>query len=167
MIPIGIAGPAGSGKTTVAEMIRLVVPDTAIVPFAKPLKDYARRLGWNGEKDERGRRLLQLLGTDCGRMCISENLWVDKWEKCVDADFRWCRAVIADDVRFDNEAEKITARGGFVVRLTGRQDHTLSAEHPSERGLTVPCRAVIDNSSTLADLSQSVFQVLREQGLVQ
>ena len=71
----GIHGPAGSGKTTMAKGLigALLNHDDAthtILPFAKPVKDVARNMGWNGEKDEKGRRLLQLLGTECGRECI-------------------------------------------------------------------------------------------------
>ena len=78
---IGIAGAAGAGKSTVAKTIVDVFGQThaKILPFAAPLKKFAIDLGWNGKKDKRGRRLLQLLGADCGRDCIDKDIWVKHW----------------------------------------------------------------------------------------
>jgi len=64
MIILGLCGKAGAGKTTAAKMICLEFDDAYILPFAQPVKKYAMLMGWNGKKDTKGRRLLQLLGTD-------------------------------------------------------------------------------------------------------
>jgi len=47
---IGIAGRAGSGKSTFAKMLAEHLDSFAILPFARPLKDIARQMGWNGEE---------------------------------------------------------------------------------------------------------------------
>lgn len=124
---IGICGPAGSGKSTLAGLLltQLHNEDVAqvplgeglgavILPLAGPLKDIARQMGWDGQKDERGRRLLQLLGTECGRQCIDPDIWVKRWRKIASG---W-RIVIADDLRYDNEANEFD----FIVHVGGRAE---------------------------------------------
>lgn len=127
MICIGIHGPDGSGKSTVAAIIEqhcmLKNVPVLVLPFAKPLKDYARMLGWNGEKDAKGRRLLRLLGTECGRECIDTDLWVKKWAKMAN-DFGQqyvdC-VVISDDMRFFNEYIEIRKQPiSITIKLKGR-----------------------------------------------
>jgi hypothetical protein len=129
---IGVAGPKGSGKTTVANILANKL-NGVIVPFAKPLKDIARSLGWNGKKDEKGRRLLQLLGTECGRECIDQDIWVKKWLAYVDIHVL-SSVVIADDVRFENEASMILKNNGTLIEVK-REGYEYSDEHASEKGL--------------------------------
>jgi len=159
---IGISGNMGAGKTTFAEMLREELNNyhlkARILPFAKPLKDIAIELGWNGQKDEKGRKLLQLLGTDVGRECINEDIWVTKWlteatklqiEEDVDI-------IISDDTRFINEATAIKESRGFLIEVYGRKYETNIGilDHASERGIqtTELITQSIDNSGTLGDL---------------
>ncbi len=80
---IWLTGIPASGKTTLAEMLleefnKDVDTLASIVPMAKEIKRIAREdFGWDGKKDENGRRLLQVLGTEAGRM-YDENIWVHK-----------------------------------------------------------------------------------------
>lgn len=65
---IGLAGKAGSGKSTAAGILSgLLSADGDVVlvmPFAAALKAYCRRFcGWDGQKDDYGRRLLQSVGS--------------------------------------------------------------------------------------------------------
>jgi len=106
---IAIAGKMGSGKSTVASMLAKHAEarglTVEIIPFAKPLKDLATQIGWDGEKDSKGRRLLQLLGTDVCRDCIDKDYWAKRWRTAAEASE--ADIVIVDDVRFDNEAEAL------------------------------------------------------------
>jgi thymidylate kinase len=146
-IRIALTGPMGSGKTTIANAIKERYGSQAIIlPMAQPLKDFAKQMGWDGRKDKRGRRLLQLLGTECGRKCISEDVWVDKWDEEAN---KWSGSiVICDDCRFDNE----TAVMNMVFELPMRFDECTTwwqkikkiwrykrgLVHKSERGITMP-----------------------------
>lgn len=135
IVLIGIVGKAGSGKSTLANTLNKILP-SSVIPFTQPLKDFARQLGWNGVKDDKGRRLLQLLGTDVGRKCIDEDLWINKWCNLIESD---CESVdtdyyiIADDVRFRNELNCIHNFKGIIIRVI-RQNHNLlsGTEHVSE-----------------------------------
>lgn len=126
MIVIAIHGPMGCGKTTACDYIKSVLTERGVsnvlLPIAKPLKDFARQLGWDGAKDEKGRRLLQLLGTECGRKCISDDIWILKWKDAVEeAD---TSVVLCDDMRFLNEYTGIKIMNVYhkviTIKLTGR-----------------------------------------------
>jgi hypothetical protein len=95
---IGLCGQKGSGKTTVANMIRELRPGTALIAFADPLKEFCSKvLDWPREALEDGdyketpderyqmpdggdyltpRIAFQKLGTEWGRACYP-NVWVD------------------------------------------------------------------------------------------
>lgn len=57
-----LSGKAGSGKDTAGDYL-VSQYGFRKYAFADKLKEIAFLLGWNGEKDDRGRRLLQDLGT--------------------------------------------------------------------------------------------------------
>ena len=151
---IAITGRAGSGKSTFAKMLAEHLDSFTILPFAKPLKDIAYSMGWNGEKDDKGRRLLQLLGTECGRECINENIWVRKWQER--AHEIGAKFTIADDCRFDNEAEICD----FVINLTGRQDDNCDSKHKSEHGVSSTYfHAILPNKWDMRFLGQEAEQL--------
>ena len=162
---VGIIGDIGSGKTTLAKMLQ-TRHDGIIIPFAKPLKDLAKSLGWNGEKDEKGRRLLQLLGTDILRNCIDPEWHTKRWYEIVlNAYGSGKQVIIADDVRFINEVENIRSKGGFIVRIIGRRYgnvpskidnfiYNQSRQHSSELAMkAIKQDLTIDNSGSFTQLS--------------
>jgi len=132
---IGIAGKAGAGKSTIGHFLNNLIPESFILPFADEVKNVAKYMGWDGQKDEKGRRLLQLIGTECGRMCINSDLWVTRW---LDTAYRHAdigrRIIIADDVRFENEAN-IIRRLGSIIHILGRSDPSVDPTHASETGI--------------------------------
>lgn len=143
---IGFTGRAGVGKTTCAAALSQALKahiDSALAvivcPFSAPLKRFALDMGWNGVKDDKGRRLLQLLGTEVGRECIHEDIWVSKWLEHTNA---WRRAgclVIADDIRFNNEARAVRDLGGWVFEIVApAREINLGSlgEHKSEAGIS-------------------------------
>lgn len=105
---VGIAGYAGSGKDTAADV--LVELGWERMAFAGALKDLASRIGWDGRKDDPGRRLLQDLGVGC-RDVLGADVWVNALMGSLPE-----RAVIVD-VRFPNEVAAIHDHGGLVVRV--------------------------------------------------
>lgn len=145
---IGIAGAAGSGKNTVADMI----PDSITIQFADPI--YAMVASMTGvpesvlrDRDYKDRtlpalgctprRLLQTIGTDWGRRMISPDVWVMLAARRVEqlhAD-GWATVVLAD-VRFPNEAEWIRqGMGGQVWRVERPGLVPISDKHASEAGI--------------------------------
>lgn len=102
-------------------------------------------------------RLLQVLGTECFRTLVGEDVWVDATLNAWRAAGR--PPTVITDVRFPNESAAIRAAGGVVILVVreagktadGREDshaseHALDAEEPD---------VVIYNDSTLAQLAGS------------
>lgn len=146
----------------------------AWLPFAGPLKEVAYFMGWNGQKDEKGRKLLQLLGTECGRRCIDENIWVNKWQAKA-LDFSQTDVVlVADDLRFQNELECVLKMSDdfevFLVLIERPQGWWLRFKkkflpfllHPSERPLKFKDLNVIHivNDGTIEELRMKLEPLL-------
>lgn len=161
---IGLCGPAGCGKTTIAEGLR-DRRGFKIVSFADPLYDAVSLItGLPVEKlkdrtvKERElpgigrspRFLLQTLGTDWGREMVSEDIWVRAAMARIQPD----EDVVVPDVRFDNEAEAIADTGGqvfYVVRPGWRCLEAHAASHASERGVSIDKLSGFIDNSGLAD----------------
>lgn len=135
---IGIAGPLGSGKTTMAkifeEKLKVITNEILYIPFARKVKEFAYQLGWDGNKDEKGRKLLQLIGTECGRQCIGEDIWTNFWR--ADVIEKKAKYVITDDVRFENEVRVIKEFEHRLIKIKGRNEvEVTEITHASELGL--------------------------------
>lgn len=144
------------GKTTAADHL---VERHRFVKYAlaDPIKEFARLgFGWDGVKDDRGRRLLQEVG-DVGRH-YDPDLWLDRFAARLEAD-RPARAVV-DDVRLEREVEYLRSMGFFVALVVRppEQIPTLATDvgrraHATETGLEgVELDATLDNSTTFEAL---------------
>ena len=178
---VGLVGHKESGKSTVAQ--HLTSQGFAVVPFAKPLKDMLRAIGLEdvhltGSLKEKPCHLLlgrtprwamQTLGTDWARNTIHPDLWVHLWRE---AALHARTSVVADDVRFENEAATIRRLGGTLVRITrvvpdymSFGQHALRVasgdSHASEVELdSIHCDAFLENNGTIDDLLAAVDVVL-------
>jgi len=172
---IGLYSPAPqSGKTMVAGVLSDY--GHVIIPFAGTLKDmvvpmlgalgYSYPRAWEmllRDKDaivpEIGvsvRHMLQTLGTEYGRQCLHPDVWLICWRKQAERHAK----VVADDVRFTNEAALIREMGGemWMVRRPGVERNT---GHASEGGLDgFDFDRVIENDGTLDELRTKVLAAL-------
>jgi hypothetical protein len=107
------------------------------------------------------RHLLQTLGTEWGRECISPDVWVKCWKRNVKYYLTSDLPVICDDVRFPNEAEAIRELGGelWLVTRPGTRRHTSHASEGSLDDFPYFDRR-LTNNGTLIDLYQSVRRVI-------
>ena len=142
---ICIGGEAMSGKDTTAVILKHVLEDRGykvlITHYADLLKFICRNyFGWNGEKDEYGRSLLQRIGTDCVRK-KNPDFWVDFILEVIGFFEGEWDYVILPDARFQNELFKIEEAGYKMFYIRVRRldfDNTLTEEqrrHPSETSL--------------------------------
>lgn len=147
---VGLAGYAGSGKDTAASaLIGIGYQRRA---FADPLKQLAATIGWDGHKDDHGRKLLQDLGVGCRQV-----LGVDVW---VNALFDTATGpIVVTDVRFPNEVEAIANRNGVVVRIT-RPGCVPALGHVSETALDDIKLPTIVNDGDVFDLHSRLFALL-------
>lgn len=116
-----LGGKAGAGKTTAAiyildKLISYSSLVTELIPLAKPIKILAEEwFKWDGKKDDKGRRLLQVLGTDAGR-AYNENLWVEHLDNSILGTVFIPHFVLVDDWRFPNEASYF--ENNFMYEVT-------------------------------------------------
>lgn len=101
------------------------------------------------------RHAMQTLGTEWGRDCIDENLWVRSGLARAKAYLEQGRSVVLDDIRFPNEAQAIEDAGGFMVRVV-RPGAEITVPHPSEGSL-----ADWDFAATI--INDSSLEVLQRQ----
>lgn len=166
---IGLAGPAGSGKDTVAEMIQRMYGYKRIA-FAHTLKNMLAIAGMPEPEREFKEALLpglpfswrqaaQTLGTEWGRS-LDPDLWVKLTMMNME---KHPGNYVISDVRFPNEVKAIHAQGGVVVHIRGRKTNLTSsaAGHASEVSLPAgPDDLQIDNSSSMGQLQDSVIVVM-------
>lgn len=172
---VGLYSPAPqSGKTAVAGI--LSERGMASIPFAGTLKDMIipmlTALGYDYPKawelvlrdkeyvlPEVGvsvRHMLQTLGTEYGRQCLHPDVWLTCWHKKAER----FNSVVADDVRFLNEANLIKSLGGQMW-LVRRTDVQRTTSHSSEGGLDdYEFDRIIDNDGTLDELRTKVIAAL-------
>lgn len=170
---IGLCGAAGSGKDTVASILR----ETAQfyrVAFADPLYEMAaivtgllpedlqdrelkeQEIDWIGKSP---RQLLQTLGTEWGRNTVSESLWIDIGMRRIDRLLADGRNVVVTDVRFDNEAAAVKSAGGEVWQVIRGEGcvRGVSMRHSSEDGISeVLIDKNIGNWGSLVRLRETV-----------
>ena len=163
---IGIAGLAGSGKTTAARYLiethgftrhRMAGPLTAMMLCLGlderhtdgDLKEVPSDI-LNGLTP---RYAMQTIGTDWGRKMIGDSLWVNAWRNTLPKG-----NIVVDDVRFENEADAVRELGGLVVRLT-RRDTLAVGSHESEK-LDLQEDWLVDNNKGISDLQKEFDAVI-------
>lgn len=139
-----ISGKMRSGKDTAANIIKEEIPGTCIARNAGMLKWMASEyLGWDGNKGEGGRTLLQFLGTDLTRNKLElPDFWIDGLLAQLPVLKFYFNHFAIPDVRFPNEIEKIKSVYGDeavsirIERSLGRNEEELiNVNHPSETAL--------------------------------
>lgn len=181
---IGIYSPSPqSGKTTVG--LELQQRGYMSVSFAGPLKRmlavFLSSAGYGHEQIEAllfegkegripefgvsARHLMQTLGTEWGRECISPDVWVEVWKNAV---MKWIDGgndVVVDDVRFPNEYQAIKQLGGEMWYVTrGREPRLQTNEHASEGALeTHGFDHRLVNDGTVTDLHNQIAKALSDQ----
>lgn len=134
---IAMSGLKGAGKDTAANVLvkeygftRIAFADAVremaltIDPFVPTkvgnfyrLSYLVKMYGWDQIKREfpEVRRLLQVIGTESGRMLLGENVWVDllakRFPDIADENSRY----VITDCRFDNEVEFVRNNGGILI----------------------------------------------------
>ncbi len=148
-IVVGIAGPAGSGKSTMGRGLWLS-EKFQILSFAHPLKAALIKMTgldrkWFYDIDYKEREIpglagitprimMQKFGTEYARDMIAPDFWLWRMDQSFSKYSH--KNIVVDDIRFENEAQFIRERGGVIVHLNREFDSpTEHNEHTSEQKL--------------------------------
>jgi len=176
---IGLVGPMGVGKTTLADAVVHYMPRFRRVMFAYTLRAMLQAIGLTWEdvttyKDQphgylsgrTPREALQTFG-EAGRTGIDHDIWVNATMRDVQEHLTRGDNVIIDDVRYRNEADAIRRMGGVVVRLH-RDEHTprtdAASRHVSETNsaLIIPSMHYtikgVPSEALVHDLMHAIYQ---------
>lgn len=168
-----ISGKARHGKDTTATFLKDALEadgNSVLIAHYGDLVKYVCKtfFGWNGEKDEKGRTLLQKVGTDAIR-AKRPDYWVSFLSDILSFFPNEWDYVLIPDCRFPNEVDHIknagfdtvylrVVRDGFMSPLTPEQQ-----AHPSETALdNVRADYYITNNGSLKDLQNSAIECLVE-----
>lgn len=171
---IGLVGKAGSGKSTAARILSAEMGFSRR-PMAYGLKAMLGALGvpstiLDGDIKLKSmplpvlggmtfRYAAQTLGTEWGRNYMGQDFWVNTWKASNPAGVD----VVADDVRFANEAAALRDLGGIIVRIrrTGAGEVGAAAQHASETEQDAILHDYeIDNSGTVDDLRRTLSLIV-------
>ena len=169
-----ISGSARFGKDSVAfimkELLEKQKKKVLIIHYADNLKLFAKNyFGWSGQKDQKGRELLQWLGTDVVRKNY-EDTWVDMIVALLKGIKTLYDYVIIPDVRFPNEIDKMCDNFDCITACVIRPnfDNGLTEEqkkHPSETALdNYPMEYELINDGDLEKLLDTTRTFIKNIG---
>lgn len=170
---ICISGKAQNGKDTTAGILKEMLEadgNRVLIAHYGDLVKYVCRtfFGWDGNKDEKGRHILQYVGTDVIR-AQNQNYWVDFIIGILKMFRNEWDFVLIPDCRFPNELDCMKEAGfdathirivrqNFVSPLTPEQQ-----AHPSETALdNVKPDTYILNNGTIDDLRAALSSWVTE-----
>lgn len=151
-----LIGKAGVGKDESYKYIKELYPTAERYAFADRLKIFAYEMGWDGRKDERGRKLLQGIGQTV--RAYKEGFWALKVTKAIEHDMP--EIAVITDCRFPNEIHIIKDyfRDVTTIRIirdvsemSDISEHALDDYTPDFE---------IMNNGTIDDLKRSLKGVL-------
>ncbi|WP_293006890.1 hypothetical protein [Nitrosomonas sp.] len=157
---IGLHGPAGCGKDTIAEILG-ETQEFRRVSFAEPLIDMlvaGFRISKNYFVDrdlketpldelcgKSPRQLMQTLGTEWGRDTVCGDIWVriagrkiDYLKQLAAAGNAYIEGIVATDVRFQNECDYIRSQGGEIWHIhRPTNPYQISTNHVSAKPMDI------------------------------
>ena len=166
---IAISGHAQNGKDTLAGMLKeeyeLRRKRVLVTHYADLVKYVCRSFfDWDGQKDEKGRHLLQYVGTDVVRS-QNPDYWVDfiiDMLKFFDGLWDY---VIIPDTRFPNELSRLKEEGFDVLHLKVIRPNFISPltpeqqKHPSETSLDNIQGDITVRNTSLKDMKREVIAI--------
>ncbi len=177
---IYFVGKAGSGKTSACNFIIQKYGFYA-VKFAAPMYDLANRYIDMKRKD---RNLLQILGTDVGRMLVNKDIWTNRLLEdiyMIDETRKRLNmsqiSYVLDDCRFSNEHKNLKNQGWIgifldtlddvrIKRLSGRDGNVdielLNHKSETEIDLFKHDLLSVNANGTIDEMNNEIDKIVKE-----
>lgn len=123
------------------------------------LADLVNAIGWDeAKRAPEVRELMQRRGDEAGRQLYGETFWIDQGFE----EMGTPQAGYFSDVRYDNEAERINAAGGFVIEIIRPGFEPVNG-HASDSGINPELiKVTVSNDGTIEELHKKVLTVIGE-----
>jgi len=184
---LGIIGPKGSGKSSLARAIQSCLNNPSMahrMRFAGPIKRMVGQLLMeagvepvdefiDGSRKEEelapfpvegitSRSLMQTLGTEWGREVVGEDIWLGLTINKARKARSMGKIAMIDDVRFPNEVKAVRWHGGSIIRVQRDGCSWDGADaHASEGAIaSVIPEWFVDNNGSLDDLETTADALL-------
>jgi len=111
---------------------------------------------FDGREIHTARELMQFIGTDVVRHCVSNTYWVDLAEKKIK---RWSAEdvnIVFTDVRMANERDLVKDYGGTIVRIL--REGSEEGKHSSEI-IDFPADITLTNDESITDLHKKIIAI--------
>lgn len=182
VLVIGVHGPAGSGKddfgSFIEEYFQSKGRDVKSASLADPIKNICAYI-FGGTPDtyytQEGkadvldttygltiRSIMQKVGTDSFRKHISDQIWIDVFQRQVLDKAPSLSVVIIPDIRQDNEFELVKANGGIVIGicpLFPDYKQIAQSNHETEQSRYLLCDAVIANDTSIEAFKEKALAI--------
>ena len=162
-----LSGKAGSGKDTVASMLKSKLTGrTIIISYAYYLKMYAKNVvGWDGSESTKPRTFLQDVGDLVKE--INHNFLINRVVEDIEVYKHYFDNIIICDARFKDEIEIIKEKyKGIVIRINGHYNNLSDVQrrHNTETSLDnyTDFDYIVFNNGTMKELEQKVNVVMEE-----
>jgi hypothetical protein len=174
---LGLTGPAGSGKDSVASILEDQYGFVAIA-FADPLRDMLLTLAEHVDVDGAWlvepalkehplpvlgasyRELAQGLGTEWGRRLVREDFWISIAAHKLRQALAGGDNVALVDVRFPNEAAWLAEQGGTLVRVLRPGVRAVRPHESEHHTHHLHADHVLPNDSSLGALEHRIDVLL-------
>ena len=138
--------------------------DGVRVAFADKLKDYAKSLTWDGNKDTKGRTFLIDLGCICRK--YNQNIWVEKTTEKIDDIILRGNSVIVSDFRFLSEYTYLKQYYKDIIIL-GIESNILGnkefANNESQIEYNIIKKDyVIENNGTIEEFKNKILKIMED-----
>ena len=171
---IMLTGKAGCGKDTAYKIMeKYANKSTKRYAFADPLKDIAYKAGWDGIKDERGRKLLVSLGKAINQ--YQKNFFVFETANAITEDKDINTKVITD---FRLPCEYKAMREWFplcerivLIKIFGRaSEYGRTTDDITERDISEDDIGrcfdfIVDNSGSYSEFENNIKYIVKELNL--
>ena len=171
-----IGGKAGQGKTTAAKYIKEKLERSGKVCYIRSYGSFVKECAvsvynWDKQKNEKGRTLLQEIGT-AGRN-YNENTWIEKMKEelskleKIKVDY-----VVIDDCRYENEITEIRKDYHVVFALEVCRKNAVNSltkeqkTHSSEQGISSELYDCMSITSTLEELYTDLNEAIKHYSIL-